>query len=356
MKRIVLTGGGTAGHVTPNIALLPSLKAAGYEVSYIGSYEGIEKKLIEDMGIPYYGISSGKLRRYKSLKNLSDPFRVLHGYFQSKKLMKQLKPDIVFSKGGFVSVPVVLAAGNKKIPVIIHESDMTPGLANKIAMRSATKICCNFQETLQFLPKEKAVLTGSPIRHELLSGNKIAGLDLCHFTADKPVILVVGGSTGAVRVNEAVRAILPELLKKYQVCHLCGKGKMDSSLNMPGYIQFEYISKEMRDLFAMCDIVISRAGANAICELLALKKPNLLIPLSAAASRGDQILNANSFAKQGFSKVLEEEKITEDSLYQAVTSLYKDRSSFISAMEQSKLGNAVDTVISLIESCAGSRV
>ncbi|MGN0329306.1 MAG: undecaprenyldiphospho-muramoylpentapeptide beta-N-acetylglucosaminyltransferase, partial [Lachnospira sp.] len=273
MKKIVLTGGGTAGHVTPNIALLPSLKEAGYEIFYIGSYTGIEKTLIEDLGIPYYGISSGKLRRYKSLKNLTDPFRVLHGLLQAKKLMKQIKPDIVFSKGGFVSVPVVLAAASRKIPVIIHESDMTPGLANKIAMKKATKICCNFPETMKYLPAEKAVLTGSPIRQELLSGNKLAGLELCNFTIEKPIILVVGGSTGAVRVNEAVRKILPELLKKYQVVHLCGKGKTDESLNnIDGYIQFEYISDEMRDLFAISDIVISRAGANAICELLALKK------------------------------------------------------------------------------------
>lgn len=349
MKRIVLTGGGTAGHVTPNIALLPSLKEAGYEVFYIGSYEGIEKKLIEDMEIPYYGISSGKLRRYKSLKNLSDPFRVIHGYFQSKRLMKRLKPDIVFSKGGFVSVPVVLAAGKKKIPVIIHESDMTPGLANKIAMRSATKICCNFSETLNYLPKEKAVLTGSPIRHELLSGNKIAGLDLCHFTTDKPIILVVGGSTGAVHVNDAVRAILPELLKTYQVCHLCGKGKMDSSINLPGYVQFEYISKEMRDLFAMSDIVISRAGANAICELLALQKPNLLIPLSAAASRGDQILNANSFKEQGYSSVLTEENMTPETLLDAVNELYTNRAKYVEAMSTSEQSDAINHIIELIQ-------
>lgn len=157
-EKIVLTGGGTAGHVTPNIALLPSLKEAGYEVFYIGSYTGIEKTLIEDLGIPYYGISSGKLRRYRSLKNLSDPFRVLHGLFQAKRLMKKIKPDIVFSKGGFVSVPVVLAAGSRHIPVIIHESDMTPGLANKIAMRKATKICCNFPETLKYLPEGKLFL------------------------------------------------------------------------------------------------------------------------------------------------------------------------------------------------------
>lgn len=349
MKRIVLTGGGTAGHVTPNIALLPSLKEAGYEVFYIGSYEGIEKTLMKDLEIPYYGISSGKLRRYKSLKNLSDPFRVLHGYFQSRKLMKQIKPDIVFSKGGFVSVPVVLAAGHKKIPVIIHESDMTPGLANKIAMKSASKICCNFSETLKYLPKEKAVLTGSPIRNELLSGNKIAGLNLCHFTADKPVILVVGGSTGAVHVNEAVRAILPELLKTYQVCHLCGKGKMDSSINMDGYVQFEYISKEMRDLFAMSDIVISRAGANAICELLALKKPNLLIPLSAAASRGDQILNANSFKNHGYSSVLAEEDMTPETLLSAINELYTKRDKYIEAMSLSEQSDSINKIMDLIK-------
>ena len=206
-------------------------------------------------------------------------------------LIRDYKPDVVFSKGGFVAVPVVLAAGHYHIPVIIHESDMTPGLANRIAIKKATKVCCNFPETIKYLPADKAVLTGSPIRQELLQGNKLAGLKLCNFTSGKPIIMVVGGSTGAVHVNEAVRKVLPELLKDYQVVHLCGKGKTDNSLNnIEGYVQFEYISEEMRDLFAISDIVISRAGANAICELLALKKPNLLIPLSANASRGDQIL------------------------------------------------------------------
>ena len=353
MKRIILTGGGTAGHVTPNIALLPSLKEAGYEVFYIGSYNGIEKKLIEDMDIPYYGISSGKLRRYKSLKNLSDPFRVINGYRQARQLMKKIKPDIVFSKGGFVSVPVVLAAGHKHVPVIIHESDMTPGLANRIAMKSANKICCNFPETIQYLPADKAVLTGSPIRHELLTGNKLAALDMCHFTADKPVLMVVGGSTGAVRVNEAIRSILPDLLKKYQVVHLCGKGKTDESLNnTDGYIQFEYISKEMRDLFAMSDIVISRAGANAICELLALKKPNLLIPLSANASRGDQILNANSFKKHGYSRVLTEEDMNPASLLKAINQLYDNRYNYISNMEMSEQSDSIGTIMELIKECS----
>ena len=240
MKRIILTGGGTAGHVTPNIALLPRLSELGYDIQYIGSYNGIEKDLIEPFGVPYHGISSGKLRRYLSMQNLTDPFRVLKGFSEARKLIKELKPDVIFSKGGFVSVPVVLAGKRCKVPVIIHESDMTPGLANKIAIPSATKVCCNFPETLEYLPKGKAVLTGSPIRQELLSGsgNKIAALDLCGFTADKPVILVIGGSLGSVVVNNAVRKSLPKLLEHFQVIHLCGKGKTDESLNgTEGYCQ-----------------------------------------------------------------------------------------------------------------------
>ena len=346
-------GGGTAGHVTPNIALLPSLKEAGYEVFYIGSYTGIEKTLIENLDIPYYGISSGKLRRYKSFKNLTDPFRVIKGYFQARRLMRRIKPDIIFSKGGFVSVPVVLAAGHKHIPVIIHESDMTPGLANRIAIKKATKVCCNFPETIKYLPADKAVLTGSPIRQELLQGNKLAGLKLCNFTSGKPIIMVVGGSTGAVHVNEAVRKVLPELLKDYQVVHLCGKGKTDNSLNnIEGYVQFEYISEEMRDLFAISDIVISRAGANAICELLALKKPNLLIPLSANASRGDQILNAKSFQEHGYSSVLFEEDLTPESLLKAVNELYTNRQTYINAMSESKESHAIPIIMNLINSTA----
>ena len=352
MKRIVLTGGGTAGHVTPNIALLPSLKEAGYEVFYIGSYTGIEKQLIEDLEIPYYGISSGKLRRYKSLKNLSDPFRVLKGYFQARTLMRKIKPDIVFSKGGFVSVPVVLAAGHKRIPVIIHESDMTPGLANKIAMRSATKICCNFPETVKCLPENKAVLTGTPIRQELLSGDAREGLKFCGFNAAKPVILVIGGSLGSVAVNHAVRSILPELLKDFQVIHLCGKDKLDASLNgTEGYVQFEYIKDELPDLFAAADLIISRAGANAICEISALAKPNILIPLSANASRGDQILNARSFERQGYSKVLEEESVNAQTLQSAIREVYENRQTYINAMKKSSHTDSIGRILSLIQEC-----
>ena len=349
MKKIVLTGGGTAGHVTPNIALLPSLKEAGFEVYYIGSKEGIEKQLIENLGIPYYGISSGKLRRYFSWKNFTDPFRVLKGCREAKKIMKELKPDVCFSKGGFVTVPVVRAAGKCKVPVVCHESDMTPGLANRIGMRYATKICCNFPETLPKL-KGKGIHTGTPIRGELFTGSREAGLNFVGLTDEKPVILVVGGSTGAVRVNEAVRGILPELLKEFQVIHLCGKGKTDPAYDgTPGYVQIEYCDKEMKDLFAAADIVISRAGANAICELLALRKPNLLIPLSAEASRGDQILNAASFEKQGFSMVLQEEEITKETLLAKVKELFAKKEEYKKAMSESVTGDAVKTIVGLLK-------
>ena len=350
MKHIVLTGGGTAGHVTPNIAMIPRLKELGYKISYIGSYEGIEKKLIEELGIPYYGISSGKLRRYFDVKNFTDPFRVLKGFMEAKKLMKELKPDVVFSKGGFVTVPVVIAASRRKIPTFIHESDMTPGLANKICIPFATKVCCNFPETISNLPKDKAVLTGTPIRQELLTGSKENGLAFTGLSPDKPVILIIGGSLGANAVNEAVRSILPELLEDFQVVHLCGKGKLDENLkNTKGYVQYEYIKKELADLFALADIVISRAGANAICELSALNKPNLLIPLSARASRGDQILNARSFEHLGYSKVLEEEEITKDSLLDAVHDLYENRESYITAMSSSKHKDSIELIVQLFE-------
>ena len=349
MKKIVLTGGGTAGHVTPNIALLPGLQELGYEVHYIGSYEGIESRLIADFDIPYYGISTGKFRRYLDPKNFSDPFRVIKGYTEARRILKELKPDIVFSKGGYVSVPVVRAAASLKIPCIIHESDMTPGLANKLCIPVARKVCCNFPETMQYLPKDKAVLTGSPIREELSKGNKIAALDLCGFDANIPVIMVIGGSLGAANVNKAVRDALPELLKDFQVVHICGKDKIDNMLlTTRGYKQFEYFKAELKYIFAMADVVISRAGANAICELLALQKPNLLIPLMAG-SRGDQILNAKSFESQGYSKVLMEDDITTQLLVDSVHELYFNKKIFIDAMSNSHQKNSIKSILNLIE-------
>lgn len=353
MKKIVLTGGGTAGHVTPNIALLPSLKAADFEVHYIGSYNGIERKLIEDLGIPYYGISSGKLRRYFDVKNFSDPFRVVKGFGEANRILKKLQPDVVFSKGGFVTVPVVMAAKRNRIPAILHESDMTPGLANKLCIPSAEKVCCNFQETYDLLPAGKAVLTGTPIRKELFEGSAEKAARFCGLETGRPTILIIGGSSGSVVINKVVRESLDAILPNFQVIHLCGKEHLDPSLqDRKGYVQFEYISKELRDLFALSDLVISRAGANAICELLALKKPNILIPLSKAASRGDQILNAKSFKKNGFSYVLEEEELSTASLLNAIRDVSTHKEQYIQAMRESQMSDSVGTIMRLIEDLA----
>ncbi len=353
MKRIILTGGGTAGHVTPNIALIPELQKRGYEIHYIGSKTGIEKELIGNFDIPYYGISSGKLRRYFDVKNFTDPFRILKGYAEADRLMKKIRPDVVFSKGGFVTVPVVKAAKRRHVPCVLHESDISPGLANRLCISSAAAVCANFPETLEHLPEGRAYLTGSPIRAELFSGNRLTGLDFCGFTAGKPVILVIGGSLGSVRVNEAVREVLPQLLERYQIVHLCGKDKIDETLQgTEGYVQYEYIQKELCDLLDAADIVISRAGANAICELLALHKPNILIPLSMEASRGDQILNAASFEKQGYSYVIREEELTSERLLQAVREVDERKQDYKNAMAAANQQNAVVMVADIIDKSA----
>ena len=353
-KKIVLTGGGTAGHITPNIALLPELEKAGYEVFYIGSYDGMEKRLMADYHIPYYGIATGKFRRYFDLKNFSDPFRVLKGFSEARKILKELHPDVVFSNGGFVSVPVVRAAASLKIPCVIHESDMTPGLANKLCIPVARKVCCNFPETLKSLPAEKSILTGSPIREELLHGNKEAARKLCGFHSDKPVLMIIGGSLGSAVINQSVREALPKLLDDFQIVHICGKDKIDNLLlKTPGYKQFEYVKDDLKDIFAMADIVVSRAGANAICELLALKKPNLLIPLSAGASRGDQILNARSFEAQGFSMVIDEDYLSPDLLVEKVHALYCSRQTYIDAMEKSRQTNAIPSILEILNEITG---
>ena len=344
MKKIVLTGGGTAGHVTPNIALLPELKKQGWEISYIGTESGIEHELIAREGIPYYSVRSGKLRRYLSKENIKDVFKVISGISDAKKVLRQIKPDVIFSKGGFVAVPVVIAGGRLGIPVVLHESDLTPGLANKIAMPFAKTVCTTFPETLKYVKGNKGVFTGSPIRKELFESDRRYGLSLCGFTSDKPVILSMGGSLGAVKINRALRKALPSLVKDFQVVHLCGKGNVDSALiHMEGYKQFEYVNEELKDIFAAADVIISRSGSNSISEFLALKKPSLLIPLSTNASRGDQILNAESFQRQGFSKVLTEDQI--DRIESEIRELYKNRNKYIKAMNESETSNGVDKII-----------
>lgn len=349
MKKIIMTGGGTAGHVMPCLALVPELTARGYEIYYIGTYNGIEKGLVEEKGLPYFGISSGKLRRYFSLKNFTDPFRVIKGYFEAKKIIKKIKPDVIFSKGGFATVPVTFAAHEYHIPVISHESDITPGLANRLCIKKADYICTGFKETLKFLPKNKGIYTGSPIRAELLNGDTEKGYRFTGFNGNKPIILIIGGSTGSAKINESIYNVLPTLLKDYDVIHITGKGKNNPEYeNLPGYKSFEYVGMELPDVFAVSDLVISRAGANSICELLALNKPNILIPLSAAQSRGDQILNADSFEKQGFSYVLREEEITNESLLEAISYVLSNKEKYINAMKQSISNNAIKNIVDII--------
>jgi len=350
MKVILLTGGGTSGHVTPNIALISKLKKMGYSIHYVGSRNGIEKKLIENENIPYYEISAGKLRRYLDFKNFTDVFRVMNGLRQSLSIISKVKPDIVFSKGGFVSCPVVWAAWLKRVPVVIHESDYTPGLTNKLSMPFAKKVCYTFPETKEYIKGDKGVLTGIPIRDSLLKGDKNTGKKLCGFNDSKPVIMVIGGSQGSENINKAVRRVLDTLLKEFQVCHICGKGNIDKNYEgLTGYKQFEYLNEELPHVFAMADMVISRAGATTIFEILALKKPSLLIPLSRKASRGDQILNAKSFAKQGFSLMLEEEDMNDKTLIESIREVYTNRGKYINAIKSKSISSAADEVIKVIK-------
>ncbi len=352
MKKILFTGGGTAGHVTPNIALFPKLRKKNYDIYYIGSKDGIEKGLIENESIPYYGISSGKLRRYFDMKNFTDVFRVIKGVGQAVNIISKLKPDIIFSKGGFVGVPVAAAAKIKGIPLVCHESDITPGLANKLAAPFAKKICTSFPETLRYIPEKKGILTGSPVRADLFEGKREKGLEFVGFDGSKPIILIMGGSIGSVKINNAVRGIIDRLTEKFDIIHLCGKGNIDMTLkNHAGYRQYEFISEELKDIFAAVDIVCARAGSNSVFEYLYLKKPMLLIPLSKEASRGDQILNANSFKEKGFAEVLEEENLTDETLYDSVINIYNNRHNYIKNMSEASLPNGVDEIIKVIESC-----
>jgi UDP-N-acetylglucosamine--N-acetylmuramyl-(pentapeptide) pyrophosphoryl-undecaprenol N-acetylglucosamine transferase len=344
-----MTGGGTAGHVTPNLALIPKLKENGFEIKYIGSVDGIEKEIISKNNIPFYGISCGKLRRYFDVKNLTDPFKILKGIAQAIRILSKEKPDVIFSKGGFVTVPVVIAASMKKIPVVAHESDMTPGLANKLSAPFCNKLCVTFRESLKYIKGNKGVLTGSPIREEILHGNRDKGIKLCRFVENKEILFVMGGSLGSKIINEEIRKNLDELLQDFNIIHICGTGNIDKSFaNKKGYKQFEYVTEELPDLMKAADYIISRAGANSIFEFLALKKPTLLIPLSKNASRGDQILNSNSFKKEGYSLMLEEEELKGDILYTKILELKRRKKEFINNMEKSQSQNGIEAIIKVI--------
>lgn len=353
-QKVLLTGGGSAGHVTPNLALVPYLQERGIEVAYIGTKNGIEREIVGKTDLPYYGISAGKLRRYFSLKNFTDPFRILAGYRQAKKILKDLQPDLVFSKGGFVTVPVAFAASKLGIPVLLHESDYTPGLANRLAMPKATKVLVSFESALAHIEGNKGVLTGSPVRQELFTGSKNRGLEFLGFSGKKPVLLIMGGSLGAAAINDAVDQTIDQLLERFQIVHIRGNGKLNSALDKKeGYRQFEYVDTQLKDIFAACDFMLSRAGANAIFELLALGKPALLIPLPKEQSRGDQILNANYFAKKGFSLVLMQEDLNSQTLLSYLDQLVQKRAELIRNMRSSGMDNGTQNVLNQIYEILG---
>lgn len=351
-KTIVFTGGGTAGHVTPNIAIINEIKNENLDIHYIGSKKGIEKELIEKQNIPYYSISSGKLRRYIDMENFKDIFRVIKGCFEARKILKKLKPNLVFSKGGFVSVPVIIAASTMKIPIFIHESDITPGLANKISQRFATKIFVSFKEAAKYFPESKVQAIGSPIRKDLLKGSSDKGKRYLDFHSAKPILTIMGGSLGSKKINDVVRANLSALTEQFQIVHICGKNNLDPSLEgLNGYRQFEYVHEELSDILAATDYVITRGGSNAIFEFLALEIPMLIIPLGLNQSRGDQILNAKSFEEQGFSLTLKEEDITEKTFLNSVHRLKESNELIKSTMKEYNANqtDALDVLINEIK-------
>lgn len=332
MHRIVLTGGGTAGHVTANLALIPHLQKEGWEIHYIGSHQGIERDLLAAFPfVTYHGISCGKLRRYRDLRNLTDPFRVIKGIFQSIGILRSLRPSLIFAKGGFVSVPVAIGGFFNRIPVLLHESDLSMGLANRLCAPFAKAILTTFPEAATKFPK--GIQTGTPLRAELFSGDRARGLALCGFTDEKPVLLVTGGSSGAVAVNQLVRETLPSLLSSFQIVHLCGRGHLDPTLDgRQGYCQFEYQEERLPDIFAMADILISRAGSTTISEILALRKPALLIPYPSTSSRGDQIENARNMEKRQLMMPLMQEEATSEILLTKLMELWENRANYIQEM------------------------
>ena len=352
--RVLLTGGGTAGHVTPNLALLPALRERGFDVSYVGSVAGIERRLATEAGLPYHAVQTGKLRRYASFENLVDLFRIPVGILQATFLLMRLRPAVVFSKGGFVGVPVVVAAWLNRVPVVVHESDLTPGLANRLSFPFATKICLAFRETEPLVAGRDAVHTGTPVRSSLKEGDRARGSQRFGLEPSLRTVLVFGGSQGAQAINERLRASLDPLLEDTQVLHVCGAGHLDPALEgRARYHQYEYLDAEFADAFACADVVVSRAGANSLAELIALRKPALVIPLPTAASRGDQIDNAKLYAEKGYGLVLPQEELTTESLIVGLREVLDRAGDLVAAMDRAESHDPAVRIADLLADLAG---
>jgi len=328
----------------PNIALIQKIqtKHPDAKMLYIGSKKGPEAKMIPEIGVKFRGIMTGKLRRYFSWQNFIDFFKIPIGIVQSYFTLRKFKPSVVFSKGGYVGIPVVYAAKWLKIPIILHESDVLPGLANRMAAKKASVICMAFDECKVNFPKDvKKVLTGNPIREFILKGDRVKGFNITGFSEDLPVILVMGGSQGAKHINEAIIKALPKI--DAQIIHITGKGKkIHEDTNK--YKSFEYINKELADIYAITDLVVTRSGANSLAEIEALGIPAILIPIGKAASRGEQTLNAVAYQKRNPQTIIiEDEELTSEKLLQnLLQNLNTDQNTH-------STNNASDKIIEVLE-------
>lgn len=346
MKRIVLTGGGTAGHVYPALALIPYLKE--YEIFYIGS-SGMEKEILKkEKNIKYYEIESVKLIRKLTLKNLAIPFKLFKGIKQAKNVLKEINPDVIFSKGGFVSVPVVLAGKKLGIPIVSHESDLSMGLANKIILKRCDVMCTTFMQTSK--KSLKCVWTGQPIRNDLLNGNPV-NIKSKFPSNSKPFLLIIGGSLGAKFINEKIWENIDELTKFFNIIHIIGKQNTPIETSHNNYIQLQF-ANNIGDLYSSADIVLSRAGSGVINELLVLKKPMLLIPLSKQCSRGDQIENANLFKELGYCEIIEEEDYSSEKLLEMLIKTQKNALFYTNNMKKSTANEANKKIVEIINNLA----
>lgn len=356
--RVVVTGGGSAGHVVPALPVVEALARGGCEVHFIGGTGDLERALLEPFDAAYHGVPAGKLRRYPSLRTALDALRVPLGICCAWRLLGRIRPAVAFSKGGYVSFPVVVAAWLRGVPVVAHESDLTPGLANRLALPFVHSVCVNFDETR--IGGKPAVATGTPLRDALRRGDAGRGRALLGLApqreAARPVLLAVGGSLGARRLNAAVRGALDTLLERYVVVHVCGAGMRDATLaGVPGYIQYEYVAEGWGDIIAAADLVVSRAGAGALCEWLALGKAHLLVPLPKTASRGDQIENAAWAQARGYSRVLPDERLDAASLPAALAGLEADAEALRRRMADFETRDAAARIIGQLARAAAGR-
>ncbi len=347
-ERVVVTGGGSAGHVIPTIPVIEALQQRGVEIHFIGSNSGLEERLVAPLGVTYHGVSTGKLRRYISLQNIVDLGRIPLGVLEAWRLIGRIKPDVVFSKGGFVCFPAAVAGSLRGVPVVGHESDLTPGLATRLTKPFVKMVCTTFADTRVSGVATK--VTGTPIRAELSAGCRSAAMTRFGFDGAKPVLLIVGGSLGATAINSTVVDALDLLTASFDVIHVCGEGKFDPrGERKRGYVQREFFASDWGDVIAAADVIVSRAGAGSLYEWIALGKPHVLIPLPVEVSRGDQVENARFAEARGISHVLPQEELSPETLLRAIDHVRTRTAAYQEAMARHRVDDTVGSIIAALE-------